>query len=73
MTSFSTPQLRTLVKESDPQDSALAVVDDIDFLEFKDTEQSVRDDVAWLRTNALLLKETPISGWVYDVETGKVS
>lgn len=72
MTSFSTPQLRTLVKESDPQDSALAVVDDIDFLEFKDTEQSVKDDVAWLRTNALLLKETPISGWVYDVETGKI-
>lgn len=43
-----------------------------DFLPFPDLEQSVRDDVAILRESALIPKDTPISGAIYDVTTGKV-
>ncbi|GBE87870.1 carbonic anhydrase [Sparassis crispa] len=72
MLTFSTPQLRTLVKESDPTNVALNAVDDVDFLEFGDLEKSVREDVTFLRENPLVLPETKITGWVYEVETGKV-
>jgi len=72
MVTFSTPQLRTLVKDSDPQNTALKTVDQIDFLEFGDLEQSVKEDVKFLKENPLVLPETKITGWVYEVETGKV-
>jgi carbonic anhydrase len=52
---------------------AIGAVDQIDFLEFSDLESSVRDDVAWLRSHPLLLRETVVTGWVYEVETGQVS
>ncbi|KZT01366.1 carbonic anhydrase [Laetiporus sulphureus 93-53] len=72
MRTFSSPELRSLIKESDPANSALSAVDDIDFLEFTDLEQSVRDDVQFLRENSLVLPETKVSGWVYEVETGTI-
>ena len=40
------------------------------FLPFPDLEQSVRDDVAFLEKEQLLLPGTPIIGLVYDVKTG---
>jgi carbonic anhydrase len=43
-----------------------------DFLPFGDLEQSVRDDVALLRESPLIPKSIPISGAIYDVDTGKV-
>lgn len=43
-----------------------------DFLPFNDLEQSVRDDVAFLRHSPLIPKDVPISGAIYDVRTGKV-
>ncbi len=43
-----------------------------DFLPFADLEQSVRDDVAFLRDSPLILKDIPISGAIYDVRTGRV-
>lgn len=73
MLTFSTPQLQKIVKDSDPSNTSLAVVDDIQFLEFSNLEQSVRDDVQFLKESPLVLPETVISGWVYEVETGKVS
>ncbi|KAH9921905.1 carbonic anhydrase [Fomitopsis serialis] len=72
MLSFQTPQLRAIVKESDPSNPALQAVDEIDFLEFPNLEQSVKEDVKWLKENPLVLPETQISGWVYSVETGRV-
>ncbi|KZT67937.1 carbonic anhydrase [Daedalea quercina L-15889] len=72
MVSFQTPQLRALVKGSDPSNPALAAVDQIDFLEFAHLEQSVKDDVEWLRENPLVLPGSQVTGWVYEVETGKV-
>ena len=73
MLTFTTPQLQKLVKDSDPSNAALHAVDNIDFLEFGDLEQSVKEDVAFLKESPFVLPETVITGWVYEVETGKVS
>jgi carbonic anhydrase len=43
-----------------------------DFLAFSDLEQSVRDDVATLRSSPLIPKDFPVSGAIYDVATGVV-
>ena len=72
MLTFSTPQLRQMVKDSDPANEKLKVVDQIDFLEFSELEQSVKDDVKYLKESPLVLPETVVTGWVYEVGTGKV-
>ncbi|KAI0735501.1 carbonic anhydrase [Earliella scabrosa] len=72
MLTFDTPQLRTLVKESDPSNPALSAVDGLDFLEFHDLEGSVKDDVKFLQEHPLVLPGTKVTGWVYEVETGKI-
>jgi carbonic anhydrase len=73
MFTFTTPELRSIIKGADPEDAAAAKqVEGIDFLEFADLESSVREDVKFLNQNPLILKETVITGWIYDIETGKV-
>ncbi|KAF9458335.1 carbonic anhydrase [Collybia nuda] len=74
MLTFSTDQLRQIVKDADPGNTAVAdQVDKIDFLEFNNLEASVKKDAAFLKDNPLVLKDTSITGWVYAVETGKVT
>ena len=74
MLTFTTPQLRDIVKSSAPDDPAVAqAVEKIDFLEFPELEESVRRDVTYLKESPLILKETEVTGWVYEVGTGKVS
>jgi len=43
-----------------------------DFLPFSNLEQSVRDDVQYIRDSGLVSSAIPISGWVYEVETGHI-
>lgn len=43
-----------------------------DFQAFPELEQAVKDDVAFLKGNKLIPDSVAISGWVYEVETGKV-
>ena len=45
---------------------------DLDFLPFADLDQGVRDDISLLRANKAIPDKVTISGWVYEVETGKV-
>jgi carbonic anhydrase len=45
---------------------------DIDFLPFGDVEQSVRDDVALIRSSPLIPNEINVRGFIYDVKTGKL-
>ena len=45
----------------------------VDFLPFPDLEQSVRDDVATIESSPLLPDGIEVTGWVYDVKTGKIS
>ncbi|KAG7089425.1 hypothetical protein E1B28_011111 [Marasmius oreades] len=74
MVQFTTPDLRQLVKNSDPSNiEAAKEIDKIDFLEFNDLEESVKNDVEFLRTNPLVLKGTKVTGWVHYVETGEAT
>jgi carbonic anhydrase len=44
----------------------------VDFLPFPEVEQSVIDDVAAIKASPLLRKDVPVSGFVYDVTTGRL-
>ncbi|KAH7417200.1 beta carbonic anhydrase clade D [Cadophora sp. MPI-SDFR-AT-0126] len=43
-----------------------------DFQAFPDLEAAVKDDVEFLKGSKLIPDSVTISGWVYEVETGKV-
>jgi len=51
---------------------AAAEVNELDFLPFPDLEGAVKDDVELLKTLTSIPGDVTISGWVYEVETGKV-
>ncbi len=42
-----------------------------DFLAFPELEQAVQDDIKLLKGTKLVPDNVTISGWVYEVETGK--
>ena len=44
----------------------------LDFQPFPDLEKAVKDDVAFLKASKAIPESVTMSGWVYDVETGKV-
>jgi carbonic anhydrase len=67
MLTFSNADLRTKLKQ-DLQANA----DHIDFLPFTDLQQSVRDDVAALKASPLIPDTVAISGFIYDVKSGKL-
>jgi len=43
----------------------------LDFLPFPDLEDAVKQDVQYLKDTKLVPERITISGWVYEVETGK--
>lgn len=45
---------------------------DIDFLPFSDNEASVREDVEKIRNSPFIPDGIPVSGYIYEVETGKL-
>ncbi len=67
MLTFDNQQLRQRLAQRFHHDAS-----GIDFLPFRDLAQSVRDDVAALRNSPLIPREIPISGYVYDVHTGRL-
>ena len=46
--------------------------DGLDFLSFTDLEQSVRRDVERVRASALIPGDATVSGFVYEVESGRL-
>ncbi|KAJ7789835.1 carbonic anhydrase, partial [Mycena olivaceomarginata] len=73
MVTFRGPELKRLVKWPSPCDDACAAqVDAIDFLEFKDLEKSVKDDVKLLKESPLIVEGAWITGWIHHLETGEV-
>ncbi len=44
----------------------------MDFLPFSDLEQSVRDDVELIRSSPLIPDNITVSGFIYDVKTGRI-
>ncbi len=67
MLTFSNEDLHSKIKQELHAD-----VDHIDFLPFKDLEQSVRDDVTLVRNSPLIPQSIAISGFIYDVKDGKL-
>jgi carbonic anhydrase len=68
MVTFTNEQLAAKIKDDLGVD-----VGERDFLPFSDLEQSVRDDVAFLRSSPLIPANIPISGAIYDVRSGAVT
>ncbi|KZV92522.1 carbonic anhydrase [Exidia glandulosa HHB12029] len=71
MLTFKNPDLQGILAEQHPEEKDK--IDSIDFLPIPNLEGGVREDVQWLKEHPLVLKETVVTGWVYDVKTGKVS
>jgi len=67
MLTFSNEDLRKKLKQE-----LNANAEHIDFLPFKDLEQSVRDDVATIKNSPLLLKNIEVSCFIYDVKSGRL-
>ena len=67
MLTFTDDELREQVRRELGADAS-----HIAFLPFKDLDQSVREDVAYLRASPLIPGDVPVRGFVYDVRTGAV-
>jgi carbonic anhydrase len=67
MLSFTDDQLRRKLHDD------LGADTNIPFYAFPDLAQSVRDDLEALRSSPLLLKDIPTRGFIYDVQTGRLS
>ena len=68
MLTFSNDDLYAKVQEDLGADAS-----HIDFLPFPDLDQSVRDDVQFLKDSPLIPDDVSVRGFVYDVKTGKVT
>ncbi len=51
---------------------AAAEIATLDFLTIRNLEDAVREDVEYLKKSATVPDYVTISGWIYEVETGKV-
>ena len=71
MLTFDNAAAKDVVRKNNSEEAAKEV-EDLDFLPFPDLEQAVKDDVEWLKGKRLE-EGVNISGWVYEVETGKAN
>ena len=67
MLTFTNDQLRQRLRDRLGAEAA-----EIDFLPFGDLDQSVRDDVATIRSSPLVPDDVAVSGFVYDVGSGRL-
>jgi carbonic anhydrase len=67
MLTFTNDDFRNKLKDDLGVDAG-----DVDFLPFPDLEQSVRDDVERIRSSLRLPEGITVSGYVYEVETGRL-
>jgi carbonic anhydrase len=67
MLTFSNRDLRDKVQADLGQDTG-----EFDFLPFSDLDESVREDIEFLRATQLLDPDTLIRGFVYDVRDGRL-
>lgn len=67
MLTFKNEDIRGLLKERLGADAS-----SIDFLAFPNLKQSVLDDIAIVKASSLINPSTPITGFIYDVHTGKL-
>jgi carbonic anhydrase len=68
MLTFSNDDLRSQLHEKAGADAS-----DVDFKPFPDLEESVRESVRTIRESPLLPDSIDVSGWVYDVRSGRIT
>ncbi|KAJ7068760.1 carbonic anhydrase [Mycena amicta] len=74
MLTFTAKDVQGIFKDAAPGNAEIAArVEAIDWLEFPNLEQAVKDDVTYLKSEPLIVEGTLVTGWVYDVKTGKVA
>lgn len=72
MLTFQNSDAAAIVEKNLGPEAAQELKDrQLDFLPFPQLEQAVKDDVELLRKSKLVADDVDISGWVYEVETGK--
>ena len=67
MLTFTNEQLREMLRQDLNTDAS-----GIDFLPFSDLEESVRQDVQTIRSSPLIPNDITVSGFVFDVKTGRL-
>lgn len=67
MLTFSNEDLRSRLQREFKADAS-----SIDFLPFSDLEQSVRDDIATIKASPFIPGNITISGFIYDVKSGRL-
>ena len=67
MLTFTNDQLHEMLKADTGADASA-----IDFLPFGDLEASVREDVQAVRASTLIPNDIPVSGFIYDVRSGRL-
>lgn len=67
MLTFSDADIRNKIRSEQHQNA-----DHIAFLPFQDLAQSVRDDIALIKQDPLIL-DVPTTGYIYEVQTGKIA
>lgn len=67
MLTFTEEKLRAILKETTPVSA-----DHLAFLPFGDLEQSVKDDIEYLKHSPYVL-DVPITGYIYDVKSGSIN
>jgi carbonic anhydrase len=68
MLKFSNDDLRAKLREEAGADAS-----NVDFRPFPDLEESVRKSVRTIHESALLPDSLEVSGWLYDVQSGRIS
>ena len=68
MLTFTNPDLHAKVKKDLGADAS-----HIDFLPFRDLEESIREDVAFLLSSPLIPADVTIRGFLYDVRAGRLT
>ena len=67
MLTFSDAGIRNKIRSEQHQNA-----DHIAFPPFQDLAQSVRDDIALIKQDPLIL-DVPTTGYIYEVQTGKIA
>jgi carbonic anhydrase len=68
MTKFTDDVLHGMIRDATGTD-----VSDDEYLSFADPEESLRDDVTRLRGVKTFPEGVTVSGWIYDVRTGRIT
>lgn len=71
MLTFSNDDIRKILKERLGDEAATAAAA-IDFLPFSELKQSVLEDIEIIKSSPLINPGVPITGFIYDVKTGKL-